>query len=436
MIFVFFVVCLSCLLGYLTEKDLYIFVYLEYSLYLCLQLSSLSKQIYSPVNPMFFGSDCGEAILRTIMIYALIIFVLSFVLTIYSLPQILLVSYHKKLFDQPEARKQHHTPSSRLGGTCFVPVLFFTVSLLGAVIIKLEPDAYLQSYTESLSCMTFFASGLILMYMMGIMDDLVGLGYKRKFVVQILGGLMLWLAGVGLNSLGGLFGITSIPYALSLPLTILFVVYITNAVNLIDGIDGLASGLGILALILLVIFCVLNFHLLNLLLFSSMLGILLPFWYYNVYRRRRRNFKLFMGDGGSLSLGYVLAYGLLIFMHVTPDSDPWASGEAMVLLGAFVVPCFDIVRVMLVRARSGKGLFLPDRNHIHHKVLRAGFSPLRTMYLLVSLSLFFVLLNLLLVTFLGSTWVLLLDVVVWCLFHTLLNRYLSCHQIDKKDGRM
>lgn len=356
------------------------------------------------------------------MIYALIIFVLSFILTIFSLPQILLVSYHKKLFDQPEARKQHHSPSSRLGGACFVPVLFFSVSLLGAIIIKLEPNAYLQSYTESLSCMTFFASGLILMYMMGIMDDLVGLGYKRKFVVQILGGLMLWLAGVGLNSLGGLFGIYEIPYALSLPLTILFVVYITNAVNLIDGIDGLASGLGILALILFVAFCVLNFHLLNLLLFSSMLGILLPFWYYNVYRRRRRNFKLFMGDGGSLSLGYVLAYGLLIFMHVTPDFNPWSSGEAMVGLAAFVVPCFDIVRVMLVRARSGKGLFLPDRNHIHHKVLSAGFSPLQAMYILVSLSLGFILLNTLLVPFLAPTWVFMADIAAWLLFHAVFNR--------------
>lgn len=361
------------------------------------------------------------------MIYALAIFVLSFVLTIFALPQILLVSYHKKLFDQPEARKQHQTPSSRLGGACFVPVLFFSISLLGAVIIKLEPDAYLQTYTESLSCMTFFASGLILMYMMGLMDDLVGLGYKRKFVVQILGGLMLWLAGVGLNSLGGLFGITEIPYVLSLPLTILFVVYITNAVNLIDGIDGLASGLGILSLILFVTFCVRNFHLLNLLLFSSMLGVLLPFWYYNVYRRRRRNFKLFMGDGGSLSLGYMLAYGLLIFMHVTPGSDPWASGEAMVGLAAFVVPCFDIVRVILVRARAGKGLFLPDRNHIHHKVLRAGFSPLRTMYLLVALSLGFILLNALLVPFCAPTWVFLADVAVWCLFHAVLNRRIRRH---------
>lgn len=359
------------------------------------------------------------------MIYAIIIFFLSFLLTVLSLPQILLVSYQKKLFDQPEARKVHRTPSSRLGGSCFVPVLFFSISLLGAVIIKLEPDAYLQSYTESLSCITFFASGLILMYIMGLMDDLIGLGYKRKFVVQILGGLMLWLAGVGINSLGGLFGITDIPYMVSLPLTLLFVVYITNAVNLIDGIDGLASGLGTLALALFILFSVRHFHLLNLLLFSSMLGILLPFWYYNVYRRRRRNFKLFMGDGGSLSLGYVLAYGLLIFMHRTSDYDPWVSGQSMVGLAAFVVPCFDIVRVMLVRARSGKGLFLPDRNHIHHKMMRAGFSSLRTMYLLVLLSLCFIFLNALLVSYWQPTWIFLTDLLVWCLFHLWLNRRLE-----------
>lgn len=356
------------------------------------------------------------------MIYAILIFVLSFLLTMLSLPQILLVSYRKKLFDKPEARKQHRTPSSRLGGFCFFPVLFFSVSLMGAVIIKLEPDTYLSTYTDSLSCITFFAAGLILVYMMGLLDDLVGLGYKRKFVVQILGALMLWLAGVGINSLGGLFGITDIPYWLSLPLTLLFVVYITNAVNLIDGIDGLASGLGILALALFVVFSSLKFHLLNLLLFSSMLGILLPFWYYNVYRRRRRNFKLFMGDGGSLSLGYVLAYGLLIYMHRYSQFDPWASGQALIGLAAFVVPCFDIVRVMLVRARAGKSMFLPDRNHVHHKMMRAGFSPLCSMYLLVLLSLGFILLNILLVRFMSATWVVISDLVVWCLFHYLLNR--------------
>lgn len=361
------------------------------------------------------------------MIYALIIFLLSILFTSLALPQILLLSYRKKLFDKPEARKQHHMPSSRLGGVCFVPVLFFCFSLVGAVILKLESAAYLSTYTGALSRMAFFSAGLILVYIMGLMDDLVGLGYKRKFLVQILGALMLWLSGVGINSLGGLFGIGAIPYWASLPLTLLFVVYITNAVNLIDGIDGLASGLGILALALFVLFSVRQFHLLNLLLFSSLLGILLPFWYYNVYRRRYRNFKLFMGDGGSLSLGYVLAYGMLLFIHRYTSFDPWADGYAMIGLAAFMVPCFDIVRVMLVRARSGKSMFLPDRNHVHHKMLRAGFSPLATMYLLVLLSLCFVVLNALLVPFLASTWIFLLDILVWCLFHLLLNRRIRCH---------
>ena len=300
------------------------------------------------------------------MLYAVLIFIISFLFTVISLPQILLVSYQKKLFDKPEARKQHRTPSSRLGGSCFVPVLFFSLFLVGSCIIKLESLAYLSAYTESLSHMGFFGAGLVLVYIMGLLDDLIGLGYKRKFLVQIFGALMLWMAGVGLNSLGGLFGITEISKWVSLPLTILFVVYITNAVNLIDGIDGLASGLGVVALLLFAYFSAHHFHLLNLLLFSSMLGIMLPFWYYNVYRRRQRNFKLFMGDAGSLSLGYVLSYGLLIFMHRYPDCDPWAEGTSLIALAAFIVPCFDIVRVMLVRYRAGKGLFLPDRNHIHH----------------------------------------------------------------------
>lgn len=360
-----------------------------------------------------------------LMLYAVLIFIISFLFTVISLPQILLVSYQKKLFDKPEARKQHRTPSSRLGGSCFVPVLFFSLFLVGSCIIKLESLAYLSAYTESLSHMGFFGAGLVLVYIMGLLDDLIGLGYKRKFLVQIFGALMLWMAGVGLNSLGGLFGITEISKWVSLPLTILFVVYITNAVNLIDGIDGLASGLGVVALLLFAYFSAHHFHLLNLLLFSSMLGIMLPFWYYNVYRRRQRNFKLFMGDAGSLSLGYVLSYGLLIFMHRYPDCDPWAEGTSLIALAAFIVPCFDIVRVMLVRYRAGKGLFLPDRNHIHHKLLRAGLKPLCVMYVLVAFSLLFVGLNVLLAPLCAPTWVFLADVAVWLLFHAILNRRLS-----------
>lgn len=365
------------------------------------------------------------------MIYAIIIFILSLALTSLALPQILLLSYQKKLFDKPEARKQHRMPSSRLGGATFVPVLFFCFSLVGAIVLKFESATYLTAYTEALSRIAFFAAGLILVYIMGVMDDLIDLGYKRKFLVQILGALMLWLSGVGINSLGGLLGIGDIPYWASLPLTLLFVVYVTNAFNLIDGIDGLASGLGILALVLFVLFSVQRFHLLNLLLFSSMLGILLPFWYYNVYRRRRRNFKLFMGDGGSLSLGYVLAYGILIFIHRYPDADPWENGQAMTGLAAFMLPCFDIVRVMLVRARAGKSMFLPDRNHIHHKMMRAGFSPLCSMYLLVLFSLFFILLNALLVPFLASTWIFLIDLAVWLLYHFLLNRRIRRHAVER-----
>lgn len=136
-----------------------------------------------------------------------------------------------------------------------------------------------------------------------------------------------------------------------------------------------------------------------------------------------------MGDGGSLSLGYVLAYGLLIYMHRYSQFDPWSSGQALIGLAAFVVPCFDIVRVMLVRARAGKSMFLPDRNHVHHKMMRAGFTPLRSMYLLVLLSLGFILLNTLLVRFLAPTWVLLADIFAWCLFHWLLNRRIRRREV-------
>ena len=128
----------------------------------------------------------------------------------------------------------------------------------------------------------FLFVGMTLLYLVGVCDDLVGVGYRYKFVVQVVSALLLVLSGNWFDSLGGLFGIYSVPALLGVPVTVFAVVYVTNAINLIDGIDGLASGLCCIALsVLSVVFSTQSQYIYALLALCT-LGVLVPFWCYNV----------------------------------------------------------------------------------------------------------------------------------------------------------
>ena len=178
-------------------------------------------------------------------------FLISILQGLILIPNILLISYKKRLFDQPDERKVHSIPVPRLGGISFFPAILVSLCLIiglfhcvGIPIARLLTD-------RSLLELLFWVSGCMLLYLIGVADDLVGVGYRYKFVVQVFTAILLVLPGAWINSLGGLFGIYMLPSWVGIPLTVLIVVYITNAINLIDGIDGLASGLSCIALTVL-----------------------------------------------------------------------------------------------------------------------------------------------------------------------------------------
>jgi UDP-N-acetylmuramyl pentapeptide phosphotransferase/UDP-N-acetylglucosamine-1-phosphate transferase len=142
----------------------------------------------------------------------------------------------------------------------------------------------------------------------GITDDLIGVRYRQKFVIQILCACFFSIAELWINDLYGLLGIYAIPNWIGIPFTILTIVFITNAINLIDGIDGLASGLSSVALLVFgLLFIEKGLWMYSMLAFST-LGVLVPFFYYNVFGNAERARKIFMGDTGSLTLGYILSF--------------------------------------------------------------------------------------------------------------------------------
>ena len=241
-------------------------------------------------------------------------FLLSVLLATIVIPRIIFISYKKRLFDVPDARKVHKTPIPRLGGLAFLPVILISLCIITGIRYYMnEPVASVWS-----SCLfmryLFLVAGTTLLYLVGVADDLVGVGYRYKFVVQILSASFLPLSGLWINDLGGLLGLHAIPAFIGMPLTVFLVVYITNAINLIDGIDGLASGLTCIALGLLIIVCAFVGQWTHALLASATLGVVATFYYYNVFSVSGR--KLFMGDAGSLTLGYILSFLILHFLNL------------------------------------------------------------------------------------------------------------------------
>lgn len=335
------------------------------------------------------------------------------------IPNILLISLRKRLFDEPDDRKIHKKLVPRLGGVSFFPVILFTTCVCIALHFSLKLSPQEPFIVNMASELLLLVAGLTLLYIVGIADDLIGVRYRKKFFVQLLSASMFPLAGLYINNFYGLFGIYEIIPAIGVPLTILLIIFITNAINLIDGIDGLASGLSIVALAVYGgLFLWSDGWVYSLLAFIC-IGVLLPFFSYNVFGKVERGRKIFMGDTGSLTLGYLLGFFSVKFCMYTGDV-PWDTSTDSPVLLAFsvlLVPCLDVVRVVLRRLRTGRNPFLPDKTHIHHKFLDMGFTPRTALVTIQLMSLGFFLFNVLTIPYLNNTLIFIIDVLVWTGLH-------------------
>ena len=340
-------------------------------------------------------------------------FITAIVLGRIIIPNILIISLRKRLFDAPDARKIHKRPIPRLGGVTFFPVILCTTCFFTALRILLgylpDPQFTVTMVTELL----FLIAGLTLLYIVGIADDLMGVRYRKKFLVQIISAAFFPLAGLYINNFYGLFGIYEIPTGIGIPLTMLLAVFITNAINLIDGIDGLASGLSSVALLVFTFLFISKGLWSYAMLSAGTFGVLVPFFYYNVFGSVERARKIFMGDTGSLTLGYTLSFLAIKYSQHNTDIMPYIEGAFLIAFSTMIIPAFDVVRVVLVRIREGHSPFEPDKNHIHHKLLAIGLSPRRAMLSLLSMSCAFSAANILLVPYINNTVLLIADIVIW-----------------------
>ena len=359
-------------------------------------------------------------------------FLFAVSLGIVIIPRILVISHKKRLYDVPDARKVHTMPVPRLGGLSFFPVILMSMFLvIGFRLYFWDVNVSGLSFNMLYEYLFLFV-GMTLLYLVGVCDDLVGVGYRYKFAVQIAAAFLLVLSGNWFDSFGGLFGIYSVPVWVGVPFTVFIVVYITNAINLIDGIDGLASGLCCIALSVLSVIFFLRGQYVYALLAICTLGILMPFWCYNVFGNANRGHKLFMGDAGSLTLGYVISF-LIIHLCVSNQVLPELPNPYMVIaFSTVLVPLLDVIRVVLHRLRNHRNPFLPDKNHFHHKLLRTGMRVRMVMVTILCVSVFFIVLNVLLAMKVNATYLLLLNLVLWSILHLTINRFITRHHKEQE----
>lgn len=356
---------------------------------------------------------------------------LSAILGMFIIPRILLISYRKRLFDIPNKRKVHKTPIPRLGGLSFLPIILMTFCTTMVVRYYMS-DPVIHIWQQSMFIQyLLFVVGITTLYFVGTYDDIMSVGYRYKFMAQIFGGCLFPIAGLWINNLGGLFGIYEISPIIGMPLTVFMVVYITNAINLIDGIDGLASGLCGIALIIMAIVSALSNQWTFAMLAVATLGVLSVFFYYNVFSGTKK--KIFMGDAGSLTLGYILSFILLHYCQKLSWWDPFAYNLDIVILSTLMIPMLDVVRVFASRIRDHRNPFLPDKNHIHHKLIRCGMRIRYVMCTILLMSLFYIGINFWMSFYLNATIILFIDLAMFVLMHIVINQFIVKH--EKITGR-
>ncbi len=276
-------------------------------------------------------------------------------------PKLVLVALLKKIVDNPNARKLNKQPVPVLGGVGVFFGLMFGLSVAGYYI------------PEMMIPFELIIAMLIMLYT-GVGDDILSLSPRLRFALQIFTVcLMMFLCGIYIDNFHGLWGVYELPQIAAFLLTLVSCVGIINAINLIDGVDGLCSGYGMFASMMFatcflrmgdVSYAVLAF---------SVFGALIPFMLHNMFGRR---YKMFMGDGGSLVLGFICS---LFVMRVIQSGYDVVSGSTVSFtLAVLSIPVFDTLRVMIARMVQHRSPFSPDKTHLHHMFIALGCSHVIT----------------------------------------------------------
>lgn len=297
----------------------------------------------------------------------LIAFASALIISWYYIPKVIKVVRERHLEDKPGFHKIHKADVPTLGG----------IGIFGGFIFGflIGVDGYLPG-------LSYFTAAAVFLLFVGIKDDLVYLNPRKKFWAELGASVVVAVfTNIHITHFHGFLGITDISVASSYLVTLIVMVVIINAVNLIDGIDGLAAMVGIIASVTFGTFFYLSGEYGYTVMAAALLGALIGFLRYNMSEGPR---KIFMGDSGSLVIGFTLAVFAIHFNELVANGDPVLPLESApsIAIAILIVPLYDTLRVTILRVRAGKSILVGDKRHIHHMMLRAGLSHKQaTMYI-------------------------------------------------------
>ncbi|TYB79035.1 glycosyltransferase family 4 protein [Bizionia myxarmorum] len=308
-------------------------------------------------------ADISAFLMRYKELSALMVLLFSIVTTLIVMPKIILISKKKNLTATTNARTSHRGIVPTLGG-----IGVFTGLLLSANISAV----LFASYGQLIDLMIFNILVLMLL-LVGVLDDIMTITARKKFLYQLIIAFAFIIStNIFISSFSGLFGMTHIPTGIGMIFSVFVIVLIINAYNLIDGIDGLAGMLGtVISGFLAIVFYLSDYYFLSLI-SLSLVGSLMAFLVFNFSRR----LKIFLGDTGSMVVGFVLAVQVVLYLHLSdlkPELEVFKNAPIFVL-ALLSYPLLDTLRVFFIRIKNGRSPFSADRNHIHHRLIDLGLA--------------------------------------------------------------
>ncbi|MEZ0469174.1 UDP-N-acetylglucosamine 2-epimerase [Luteimonas salinilitoris] len=291
--------------------------------------------------------------------------VIALAVTLFAIFSLRPIARRFGLVDKPDERKRHRGYIPLIGGLCF-----FLGTLAGLVYL-----GYLGRFVSSLMA----GAGVIVV--IGVIDDLNGLSVRSRVLAEAAAVcLVIAASGYYIDDLGALFGEPTKLGLLGIPLTVVAVIGLINAYNMLDGIDGLAAAMTMVTIIAILLFGDARLSAPGILLLLQVLfAALIPHLFVNLGWPDGR--KVFMGDAGSMLVGFLLAWSLIYLSH--PSVGRLAPVD---VLWCVALPVMDTIAVMYRRFRKGRSPFEPDRQHLHHLLLDAGFSPRAALLAIVATS--------------------------------------------------
>jgi len=324
-------------------------------------------------------------------------FITAILIVLATTPSLRKIARAKKIFDKPDPRKSHQGEIPLLGGvTIFLSaILSFTLWLNFSIFPELP----------------FLFVCIILLFLVGLKDDiLITAPFTKLFSFIVISLIIILLGDVRITNFHGLFSLIHVPYSLSFISTLILILLLINGFNLIDGIDGLAGSTGILSGCFFFIWFYMNQEYELCIVAIILVGALIGYLRYNLAGIKK---KVFMGDSGSLLTGFILVFLGIKFNETIPVSGSFHlhSGPA-IAFGVFIIPVMDLLNVFITRIIKGKSPFQPDKEHIHHHLIRLGFSHRKATIYLLSLNLIIIVMAVLL-DFVGILWLVLIQVVFY-----------------------